>query len=57
MEKTIPIVWIKGQHSYTAIIPKEKLKAFGFDDLDEVIVEVGESELLIKKNDEKKRGM
>lgn len=48
--KTIPVVWLNGQHSYTAIISKEKLKTFGFDEINDVIVEVGTSELLIKKN-------
>lgn len=53
--KPIPIVWLKGQHSYTAIIPKEKLKAFGMEEINDVIVEVGASGILIKNNSKQKR--
>ena len=53
-EKIIPITWLTGQYSYTAIISKEILKTFGFGEINDVLVEVGPSELLIKINDQKK---
>ncbi len=49
-ERIIHITWLKGQYSYTAIISKEKLKAFGLEELNDVIVEVGASGILIKNN-------
>ena len=47
--RIISITWLNGQHSYTAVIPKEKLKTFGFDEVNDVSVEVRKSELVIKK--------
>lgn len=49
-ERVIPITWLEGQHSYTAIISKEKLKAFGMEEIKDVIVKVGASGILIKNN-------
>jgi hypothetical protein len=47
----IPITWLSGQYSYTAIINKELLKNKGFEKPDDVILEIKEAGLLIKKKE------
>lgn len=43
---------LKGRISYTAIIPKEILKTFGFQDEDELILEVNSNGLALKKDND-----
>lgn len=51
----IPIIWLNGRCSYTAIISKEFVKEnFGPDEINEVILEIKDSTLLIKNKQEKR---
>ena len=45
------LIWLNNKTSYTAIIPKEIVKEYGFIEVDEVKLEAGPSGLLIKKDE------
>jgi len=50
----IPIIWLNGRCSYTAIISKEFVKEnLGSDEINDVILEIKDSTLLIKKKQPK----
>lgn len=56
-ENKIPIIWLKGNTAYTAIISKKLLKdKLGSDSIDRVTAEIKDTTLIIKNssNDETK---
>jgi hypothetical protein len=54
----IPIIWLNGGCSYIAIISKECVKEnFGPDEINEVILEIKDSTLLIKNKQKKAKSI
>ena len=43
------LIWLNNKTTYTAIISKEAVKDHGFTDVNHVTLEVGSSELVIRK--------
>lgn len=45
------LIWLNNKTTYTAIIPKEAVKEYGFIEVNNVKLEAGPSGLVLKRDD------